>query len=65
MNTRSLQIGDPVVVDVRGQTFEATIRSFPPARDKRKRTIGIDPLNPKRVSYRFCSARNIKGRAEA
>jgi hypothetical protein len=56
MDMRAIRVGDVVEVDIRGYVFPATVRSKAP------RTIGIDPADPIRFTYRFCSSRQVKKR---
>jgi hypothetical protein len=63
LQSRSLSIGDPILVDVKGEVFSATVRTLP-GRDEGKRLVGIDPDNPRRFTRRFCSPRCIRERLE-
>lgn len=63
MNLRTVHLNDHVLVDVKGKTFEARVRSLP-GRDEGERLVGIDPL-VSWASWRFCSPRAIRRKLPA
>jgi hypothetical protein len=58
MRLTSLQLGDLVEVNIRGNIFRATVRSKAPG------LVGIMPNDSKRFSWRFAKPHQIVRRVE-
>lgn len=58
MDCRAIHPGDLVEVQINGYSFQAVVKS------KQPRSIGIEPVDPIRFSWRHCSSRQVKRRIE-
>ena len=61
MNLSALQPGTLIEANVRGVKFKARVEKLVPDGGSRQ-LVKVEPLDPKRYSYRFLGARQVVGK---